>query len=82
MESVIKKVMSEIFEISITDIGPNSSMDNISSWDSLGHLQLIIQLEEKLGVSFNERETLAMISFESIVKTLDKKSKRNGNIQA
>ena len=73
MDSLIKQVMSEIFDIPLKDINTNSSMDNISSWDSLGHLQLIIRLEEEFNITFNERDTLSMVNFESIEKILSKK---------
>ena len=73
MDSLIKQVMSEIFDISLKDINTNSSMDNIPSWDSLGHLQLIIRLEEEFNITFNERDTLSMVNFESIEKILSKK---------
>jgi len=70
MDSLIKQIMSEIFSISIENIDSHSSMDNIPSWDSLGHLQLLLQLEEKFSISFNERDTISMISFEEIKKVL------------
>ena len=73
MDSLIKQVMSEIFDIPLKDINTNSSMDNIPSWDSLGHLQLIIRLEEEFNITFNERDTLSMVNFESIEKILSKK---------
>ena len=76
MDSSIRQIMSEIFSIPIEDIDSKSSMDSISSWDSLAHLQLLIQLEEKFSTSFNERDTISMTSFEEIRKILvDKISK-------
>ena len=73
MDSLIKQVMSEIFDISLKDINTNSSMDNIPSWDSLRHIELIIRLEEEFNTTFNERDTLSMVNFESIERILSKK---------
>ena len=73
MDSLIKQVMSEIFDIPLKDINTNSSMDNIPSWDSLRHIELIIRLEEEFNTTFNERDTLSMVNFESIERILSKK---------
>ena len=78
MRTRIKEVMSDIFAISIDEITGDSSMDTIPSWDSLGHLQLIIKLEEEFTVSFSERDTLSMTSFKSVEKIILGKISENG----
>ena len=78
MHNRIREIMSDIFGISVEEINSDSSMDTISSWDSLGHLQLIIKLEDDFTVSFSELETLSMTNFKSIEKIISGKISENG----
>ena len=78
MRNRIREVMSDIFGISIEEITSDSSMDTLPSWDSLGHLQLIIKLEDDFTVSFSELETLSMTNFKSIEKIISGKISENG----
>jgi citrate synthase len=52
------------------DINDTSSPENVSEWDSLGHVTLIIQLEAAYGVSFSPDETMAMTSVGAIKEAL------------
>ena len=52
-----------VAEIDITD---ESSPDNIESWDSLKHMNLIIALEEEFEVTFTDNEIFKMMNYASI----------------
>ena len=44
-------------------------MDTIENWDSLRHLNLILALEEEFEVSFDEEETINIVSY-LLIKTV------------
>jgi len=71
MEFRIKNVMSAVFEVPIDDIDDFSSSDNIMSWDSLKHMNLIIALEEEMELDFSENEILRMTNYKIIKKIID-----------
>lgn len=52
----IKCVMAAIFGVDIESIGDESSVDDLESWDSLKHINLIIALEQEFGISFPDEE--------------------------
>lgn len=52
----IKAVMSSVFGLSESQIGDDSSTDSIARWDSLGHLNLMIALENEFGISFGDED--------------------------
>lgn len=52
----IKNVMSAVFELPVEQITENSSTDNIESWDSLKHLNLILALEEEFDIIIPDEE--------------------------
>jgi len=70
MEDRIKNIMAAVFEISISDIDDESSVDTIKSWDSLKHMNLIIALEEEFLITIPDEEVGNLISYPLIVLIL------------
>jgi len=67
----VKKIMAEVFEININDIEDDASQKTISAWDSMDHLNLIVELEEKFDICLEPEEIGEMITLEIIVKTIE-----------
>ena len=67
----LKQVMSTVFEVPVDSINNESSTDNISTWDSLGHLNLIIALEEEFGVSIPDEEVSQLVNYRLIELVLN-----------
>lgn len=57
-------MMNEILQTE--SITADSTIEMIDEWDSLGHLQLILGLEEKLGIKFNTAIIPTLISVHKI----------------
>ena len=47
--------MSSVFGISKEDIKDDASPDNIESWDSLKHMNLIVALEEEFDLEIPDK---------------------------
>jgi acyl carrier protein len=62
----IKKVMSAVFEVPVEKITEDSSPDNIESWDSLKHLNLILALEEEFDIIIPDEEVGNILNFKLI----------------
>ena len=73
MEERVKQIMADIFDINPKRINKSTSMDNIDSWDSLKHINLIIELEQEFKISLDTKEIESMSSFDDILKTLKMK---------
>ena len=68
LENSIFALMGEVFpNETITYL---SSMNNTMSWDSLGHMDLMIALKEKLNVELSPADMAAATSVEAILKIL------------
>ena len=50
----IKNVMSSVLAVPIGEINDDASPDNIDSWDSLKHMNLIIALEEEFSLELSD----------------------------
>lgn len=73
IELAIQQIMSNVFDIPLEQITVDSSQDDISAWDSLKHLNLVVSLEEEFDIVFPIEEIGNLLSFkliEVIVKEL------------
>ena len=73
MENRIKNVMAAVFEISVDEITDESSPDNVKSWDSLKHMNLILALEEEFAVTFTDDEIVEMLNYTIIYNIIGNK---------
>ena len=73
MEERVKQIMADLFDINPKKINRSTSMDNVDSWDSLKHINLILELEQEFKISLDTKEIESMLSFDEILKTLKMK---------
>jgi len=73
MEERVKQIMADLFDINSKKINKSTSMDNVDSWDSLKHINLILELEQEFKISLDTKEIESMLSFDVILKTLKMK---------
>ena len=66
----VAKVISEIFELKIEKINENTSNKNLSKWDSLQHIKLIVALEDEFDLEFEPEEIGVMTSVKSIIDNI------------
>ena len=62
----IRQLASDVFEVPLSEILPESSPDTISTWDSLHHLNLVLALEQEFAIQFTPEEIEQLLSIELI----------------
>ncbi len=67
MKEQILKIMEEVFEMNIQDFPGSINQEQLDNWDSLRHLNLIVELEEAFEVSYEPEEIAEMTSIEKIL---------------
>ena len=72
IKASVKSVMAEVFEIDKATIQDDASQKTVSEWDSLQHLNLMVELEDKFDVSFEPEEIGDMTTLAKIVETIEK----------
>jgi acyl carrier protein len=72
MEHKVLKIIKSIFELE--KVQDNISQDNCIKWDSLNHLNLILEIESEFDVSFSPEEIAEIKSAVQIVKALKEKT--------
>ena len=71
MEKKVLKIIKEVFELE--DVENNISQNNCIKWDSMNHLNLILEIEMEFDVSFTPDEIAEITSASNILTLLDKK---------
>jgi acyl carrier protein len=52
----LTKVFREVFDDPSLQIEDDFNASNIPGWDSLAHINLIVEIEEEFGISFSTAE--------------------------
>ena len=64
MRERLKEVLKRVFELD--EVSDDISQSNFVKWDSLNHLNLVVELEDEFGVSFEPEDIAEMKSLEGI----------------
>jgi len=67
--------ISEIFGLPRDDVNPKSGRDTIIGWDSVGHLKLILRVEEVFRLRFVSTQIPGLVSAAAIQEALDRLQK-------
>jgi len=70
-ERKLKQAMADIFGVPADSINDSSTLDSIERWDSTGHLNLVLALEEQFDVRFTEDQMAEAISYPLLKHALE-----------
>ncbi len=73
MKNKIKEVLSEVLEMDNSEITDDLNQENCLKWDSLQHLNIMVELEEAFDLSFEPEEIADMITLEKIIEIVTSK---------
>jgi acyl carrier protein len=64
--------MAVVFEVPVETLNEDISMENFEAWDSLGHITLMISIEEEFNITVDEDEIPNLTSVKLLVEYLEK----------
>jgi acyl carrier protein len=70
MDQRIAEAFNAVFQISPEEVTDSLSPQDVTGWDSLGHVRLVTQLQEQFGVEFEVDEIMRMENVAEIKKIL------------
>lgn len=70
MREDIKQVMAQVFRIPANEIGDDAKINHLRNWDSLGHITLILALEDLFRVRISAENIIELLSLEAIEQFL------------
>lgn len=70
MKEKIAKILSVLFE---REVSPDEdvSMENEYKWDSMRHIEIIMTIEEELGISFPPADIPTLTSMKKIIRKVE-----------
>ena len=71
MEEKVLEILKSVFELDSVDI--SCSQENCEKWDSMGQLNLVVELESEFDVTLEPEEIAEMTSFEKVIQILKNK---------
>lgn len=71
MEEKIIEIMKEVFDD--PSVNSQTSQQNCDNWDSLHHLNFVVELEDAFDISLEPEEIARMQSFDDVVKIVKEK---------
>ena len=77
MEKKVLSCFKKVFKNSKIPKDVNKiKMENIKQWDSLGHINLLLEIEKKFKIKFSIKEISELKNMKKIVTTLNKIAKK------
>ena len=68
MEEKVLEILKDLFELDTVDV--TCSQETCEKWDSMGQLNLVVELESEFDVTFEPEEIGEMKSFNDIIRIL------------
>ena len=71
MEEKVLEILKNLFELDTVD--ETCSQETCEKWDSMGQLNLVVELESEFDVSFEPDEIEKMNNYQNIITLLNSK---------
>jgi acyl carrier protein len=73
LKEKLQEVFREVFDDEDIVISEEMTADDIEDWDSLTHMELILNTEARFGVKFTTQEVLKLKNVGEFISLLEKK---------
>jgi acyl carrier protein len=70
MRQKLVQILADTLGLDASDIPADASMERMSAWDSVAHLNVVMSLEQEFGVSFSADEIISLNSLPLIEQAL------------
>lgn len=72
-ENKLKLLISKILKVKPNQIKNNSGLGQLSNWDSISHLKILLAIEQEFKISFDDKEIISIINYRNIKNLIKKK---------
>ena len=73
MNEALVSILAEVFGLREDQIVPELTKDEVSTWDSLNQMDLVVSIEQKFGISLEITDIVRMVSVANICDVLKEK---------
>jgi acyl carrier protein len=76
LKSQIQSILSAAFQVPPEMVTPDLEFGDIPEWDSLGHMEMMMQLEEEFGIEISADTIAVLISISKIAEYIQEQNQR------
>lgn len=69
----VRGLFAEVFRVQPAEIGQDLQFGELPQWDSMGHMDLMVALEDRFGVEINAETISELVSVPAILAHLQAK---------
>lgn len=73
VKAKVFEIVAQVVDTDVANITLESTIGDFPSWDSMGHLTILQQVEEELEVSFEPEEMMDLEDVSDIIKAVEAK---------
>jgi len=70
----IRAVLAGVFNVEISDVSVELEFGDLPQWDSMGHMDVMMALEEEFGIEINAETISALTSIALITEHINHKN--------
>ena len=71
-EHRVRETLVRVFHLSAAEAAGDLRMGQPPSWDSMGHMQVLVEVEKEFGITFPTYEIAELLSTDAIVNAVEK----------
>jgi acyl carrier protein len=66
MREQVRRVMADVFEVDPAELPDHVTSQDLEQWDSLRHLELMLELEREFGVEISSEAMPELLSLDAV----------------
>ena len=67
----VQGILAEAFQVPLDEVNPEMAFGDLPQWDSMGHMEVILRLEESYGIEVNADTIAGLTSVPAICTYLE-----------
>ena len=70
MSKDVFEIVARVMNVPLDSVSEDSSMDTLVKWDSLHHMNLILAVEEKMGIQFTDEDIISINNVSNLIERI------------
>ena len=67
----IRQLLADTFGIDVSGVTADTSPETVEAWESMSHLNLMLALESRFGISIDPEDIASLVSVQAIVDKVE-----------
>jgi len=67
----IRQLLADTFGIDVSVVTADTSPETVEAWESMSHLNLMLALESRFGISIDPEDIASLVSVQAIVDKVE-----------